>query len=324
MRRVPRRRRLPRQPDVQSRSMRPAPLPASFRLMPSRFQNMLLSCGRFRLDLTSPRIMAIVNVTRDSFSGDGCGSIGDAVREAERAVEEGADLIDVGGESSRPGAQGVSEQEELDRVVPVVEALQGLGVPVSVDTVKPRVMQAVLAAGADLINDIAGFRTPGALDAVKDASAALCVMHMQGEPRTMQAEPSYGDVVEEVRAFLGDRVSVLRQAGVAAERIVLDPGFGFGKTLDHNLTLLAQLDVFCKSGYPVLVGMSRKSMLGTLTGRPVGERQVAGAVAAMLALERGASIVRTHDVAATRDVMRVFSGLEAAEFRLGRRADPND
>ena len=285
---------------------------------------MLLGCGRFQLDLGRPKIMAIVNVTEDSFSGDGCKAFDHALRAAERAVEQGADLIDVGGESSRPGAAGVSEAEELERVVPVIAALQGLGVPLSVDTVKPRVMKAALDAGADLINDIAAFRQPGALEAVKDSSAALCVMHMQGEPRTMQIEPVYIDVVDEVRIFLDERVKALLQAGVAAERILVDPGFGFGKTLEHNLALLARLEVFGKSGFPVLVGMSRKSMLGALTGRPVGERQVAGAVAAMWAIQRGARIVRTHDVAATRDVIRVFSGLEAAEFRMERHCEPSD
>lgn len=271
----------------------------------------VLQCGRFQLDLTQPKIMAIVNVTTDSFSGDGNPAIDAAIRAAERAVEEGAEILDIGGESSRPGATPVPEQQELDRVVPLVEALSGLGVPLSVDTVKPAVMRESIRAGADLINDIAGFRVPGAVDAVRGAPVALCVMHMQGEPGTMQRSPRYTHVVEEVEAFLDERVQVLLGCGVSRDRILLDPGFGFGKTVEHNLMLLRQLERFGAGGYPLLVGMSRKSMLGAITGRDVGERVVAGAAAALVSVQNGARIVRTHDVGATRDVLRLWSALQS-------------
>jgi dihydropteroate synthase len=271
----------------------------------------ILACGRFRLDMSQPKIMAIINVTADSFSGDGCPDLGSALRAAERAVKEGAEILDIGGESSRPGATMVSEQQELDRVVPLVEALAPLNIPLSIDTVKPAVMRESIRAGADLINDIASFRAPGALEVVRSSSAALSVMHMQGEPGTMQLAPSYRDVVAEVRSFLDERVRALLDSGVSQDRIVVDPGFGFGKTLDHNLALLRHLDVFGEAGYPVFVGMSRKTMLGAITGRDVGERVFAGAAAALLAVQRGARIIRTHDVAATRDVLRVWMAVEA-------------
>lgn len=270
----------------------------------------ILACGRFQVDLSTPKIMAIINVTTDSFSGDGNPALDVALRAAERALEQGADMLDIGGESSRPGSLPVPEQEELDRVVPLVEALASFGVPLSVDTVKPAVMRESIRVGADLINDIAAFRAPGAIEAVRDAAAALCVMHMQGEPGTMQQAPHYQDVLGEVEAFLDARVQILRANGVAPDRILLDPGFGFGKTLEHNLLLLRQLEAFGAHGYPVLVGMSRKTMLGAITGREVGERVVAGAAAALVAVQRGARIVRTHDVGATRDVLRLWSALE--------------
>lgn len=257
--------------------------------------------------------MAIINVTSDSFSGDGCLSLDAAIRSAERAVEEGADLLDIGGESSRPGSVPVSEQHELDRVIPLVEALAGMGVPLSVDTVKAVVMRESIRAGADLMNDIAAFRLPGALEAVSESNVALCVMHMQGEPGTMQAAPQYGDVFVEVRDFLRSRVQVLQDHGVSPDRILLDPGFGFGKTLDHNLVLLDRLEQFGSEGYPILVGMSRKTMLGAITGRDVDERVVAGAAAAFLAIQRGARIIRTHDVGATRDVVRLWTALGHAQ-----------
>jgi len=256
--------------------------------------------------------MAIINVTPDSFSAPGHMTLDAAVRAAEIAVEEGADMLDIGGESSRPGALPVSEQEELDRVLPVVEALASFGVPLSVDTVKPAVMRAAINAGADMINDIAGFRVDGALEAVVGAPVALCVMHMQGEPGTMQLAPDYSDVCQEVSGFLAGRVGLLEAAGVARERIVLDPGFGFGKSLEHNLAMLRELQAFMGLGFPLLVGMSRKTMLGQITGRDVSGRMVAGAVAAYAAVERGARIVRTHDVAPTRDALRVWEALEAA------------
>ncbi|WP_374266567.1 dihydropteroate synthase [Zoogloea sp.] len=270
----------------------------------------ILAFGRFQVDLSTPKIMAIINVTTDSFSGDGNPALDVALRAAERALEQGADMLDIGGESSRPGSLPVPEQQELDRVVPLVEALASFGVPLSVDTVKPAVMRESIRVGADLINDIAAFRAPGAIEAVRDTAAALCVMHMQGEPGTMQQAPHYQDVLGEVEAFLNARVQILRANGVAPDRILLDPGFGFGKTLEHNLLLLRQLEAFGAHGYPVLVGMSRKTMLGAITGREVGERVVAGAAAALVAVQRGARIVRTHDVGATRDVLRLWSALE--------------
>lgn len=269
-----------------------------------------LHCGRFRLDLSVPRIMAIVNVTPDSFSGDGLAhDVGAALLRAEAAVAAGADLLDIGGESSRPGSAPVSEQEELDRVMPLLERLADWPVPVSVDTVKPGVMRAAVAAGAGMINDINAFRAPGAVAAVADSTAALCVMHMQGEPRTMQQAPQYADVVSEVLDFLQERRETLHAAGVGAERIVLDPGFGFGKALEHNLALLRSLDRFRSTGLHVLIGVSRKTMLGAITGRAVDERVPAGLAAALLAVERGARIVRTHDVAATRDVLSVWQAV---------------
>lgn len=273
-----------------------------------------LMCGRFDLDLSRPRVMAIVNLTPDSFSGDGLGNNLDrALAQARQALDDGADLLDVGGESSRPGAEPVSEQEEIDRVMPLVERLVEWSVPVSVDTVKPGVMRAALAAGADLINDINAFRAEGAVEAVRAGRAALCVMHMRGQPRTMQVEPHYDDVMAEVGTFLDERARVLLAAGVAAERIVFDPGFGFGKTLEHNLSLLRSLDRFATSGYPVLAGMSRKSMLGQITGRPVGERGAASVAAALLAVQGGARIVRVHDVAATRDALAVWEALRGGD-----------
>jgi dihydropteroate synthase len=270
-----------------------------------------LQCGRFVLDLARPRIMGIVNLTDDSFSGDGLrGSAAAAIAQGLRMVEAGADLLDVGGESSRPGAAPVPLQEELDRVLPVIEGLRGCGVPLSVDTVKPDVMVAALAAGADMINDIAALRVPGALEAVAaDGRAAVCLMHMQNDPATMQAAPQYGDVVAEVAAFLAERMAACAAAGIGRHRIVIDPGFGFGKTLAHNLALLRRLERFCDLGVPVLVGLSRKSMLGLITGRPVAERCQASVAAALLAVERGAALVRVHDVAATHDALRVLAAL---------------
>jgi dihydropteroate synthase len=269
-----------------------------------------LICGRFDLDLSEPRIMAIVNLTADSFSGDGLrNDIAAAVRRAESALRDGADILDIGAESTRPGAEPVSEQQELDLLIPVVEALVGLGVPISVDTLKPAVMRAVLLAGADMINDVNAFRAPGAVEAVAGGRAGLCVMHMQGEPRTMQTHPAYEDVVGEVAAFLDERVGALTTAGVARERIVLDPGFGFGKTVAHNCALLRALAGFGATGLPVLAGLSRKSMLGALTGRPVDQRVSASVAAALVAVQRGAAIVRVHDVAPTRDALTVWQAV---------------
>lgn len=254
--------------------------------------------------------MGIVNLTPDSFSGDGVG--GDAVRalaHAHAQVDAGADILDLGAESSRPGAAPVSAQQEIDRLLPVVEGLRDCGVPLSVDTAKPEVMRAALAAGADMINDIAALRAPGALEAVAASDAAVCLMHMRGEPGTMQRDPRYDDVVAEVAEFLRGRVAAAEAAGIARNRIVIDPGFGFGKTLAHNLALLRRLDSFIGLGVPVLAGISRKSMLGQITGRSVDERVPASVAAALLAVERGAAIVRVHDTAATRDALAVLDAL---------------
>ncbi|TVO69310.1 dihydropteroate synthase [Denitromonas ohlonensis] len=271
----------------------------------------VLICGRFRLDLSTPKIMAILNVTPDSFSGDGLlKQRDDILRRAERAVQDGAHVLDLGGESSRPGAAAVSEAEELDRVIPIVEALAGWGVPLSVDTVKPAVMTAAIGAGADMINDINALRTPGALAAVAASGAAVCLMHMQGAPRTMQDAPHYDDVVAEVEAALVERMDAVCASGVVRERILIDPGFGFGKTLAHNLGLFRALPQFAALA-PVLVGVSRKSMLGALTGQPVEARLVASAVAAALAVQSGAVCVRVHDVAATRDALAVLDAVMA-------------
>jgi dihydropteroate synthase len=225
-------------------------------------------------------------------------------------VEEGAHILDLGAESSRPGAMPVSVQAELDRLMPVIEGLRDCGVPLSIDTVKPEVMRAAIAAGADMINDIAALNASGALEAVAASQTAVCLIHMQGEPRTMQASPRYEDVVAEVAAFLADRVAACKAAGIANNRIVIDPGFGFGKTLGHNLALLRHLDRFVGMKLPVLVGLSRKSMLGLITGTPVGERVYASVTAALLAVQHGASIVRVHDVAATRDALAVLQAIE--------------
>ena len=267
----------------------------------------ILQCGRFKLDLDRPKVMAIINLTDDSFSGDGLqGDVRAALARAERALEEGADMLDIGAESSRPGADPVPEPVELERVVRFVELARPWQVPLSIDTVKPAVMVAALAAGADMINDINAFRAPGAIDAVADGTAGLCLMHMQGEPRTMQQDPRYDDVVGEVMAFLDERVAALEAAGAVRERIVLDPGFGFGKRTVHNYALLRELERFSAGGLPVLAGMSRKSMLGAVTGREVGERLAASVAAALIAVQRGAAIVRVHDVAPTLDALKVW------------------
>lgn len=266
-----------------------------------------LVCGPYRLSLERPLVMGIVNVTPDSFSDGGRHfDPAQAVAHARRLVGEGADVLDIGGESSRPGAQSVPAGEELRRVLPVLEALAGDGIPLAVDTVKPEVMRRAVAAGASLINDIAALQAPGALEAAAESGAAVCLMHMQGEPRTMQADPRYGDVVMEVHDFLARRVAAARAAGIAAERILVDPGFGFGKRLEHNLALLRHLGRFNDLGAGVLAGLSRKSMLGELTGRKVSQRETASVAAALLAAQNGARILRVHGVAATRDALAVW------------------
>jgi dihydropteroate synthase len=270
-----------------------------------------LVCGKIRLSLERPLVMGIVNVTPDSFSDGGrYVAPAQAVAHARQLVEEGADILDIGGESSRPGAQSVSVEEELRRVLPVVEALAGNGIPLSVDTTKPEVMRRAVAAGAAIINDIAALRAPGALQAAAETGSAVCLMHMQGEPRTMQADPRYDDVVAEVRDFLAQRVAAAQAAGIAAERIIVDPGFGFGKRLEHNLALLRQLSRFGDLGVCILAGLSRKSMLGELTGRKVSQRDTASVVAALLAARNGARILRVHDVAATKDALAIWMAVD--------------
>jgi dihydropteroate synthase len=270
-----------------------------------------LDCGGRVIDLARPQVMGILNVTPDSFSDGGrFADPGTACAHAWAMVEAGADLIDVGGESTRPGADPVSLQEELERVIPVIAALAGsLPVPISVDTSKPQVMRAAVAAGAGLINDVCALRTPEALAAAVQLEVPVCLMHMAGEPRSMQAAPSYTDVVAEVYRFLAERIEQCVRAGLPRERLIIDPGFGFGKKLEHNLSLLAHLEVFADLGAPMLVGLSRKSMVGALTGRPPGERLAASLAAAVLALERGAVILRVHDVAETRDAVAVWDAV---------------
>lgn len=271
---------------------------------------MKLHCGKFTIDLGRPLVMGIVNLTPDSFSGDGLAdSAARAVAHARAQIAAGADLIDIGAESSRPGAVPTSLDEELRRLLPVLEALDGCGVPVSVDTYKPEVMRAALAAGASMINDIYALRMPGAIEAVAGSECGVCLMHMQGEPLTMQQAPTYDDLFGEIRGFLAARVAALTAAGVERARIVLDPGFGFGKSQAHNLALLRHLPAATPASFPVLAGLSRKSVLGQVTGRPVDERLPASLAAALLALEGGARILRVHDVAATRDAVSVWTAV---------------
>ena len=263
---------------------------------------------RFRIALDQPRVMGIVNVTPDSFSDGGQhGSAGAALAHCEQLLKEGADILDVGGESSRPGAQPVGAEEEWARVAPVLRGALTLGCPVSLDTTKAVLMQRALELGVDIVNDINALRAAGAEDAVaQHPRCGVCLMHMQGEPQSMQSAPSYVDVVSEVGQYLADRASRLCARGVAAERIVLDPGIGFGKTVEHNFELLRRQAELLRLGYPLLAGWSRKSSLGSVTGRPAGERLVASVAAALAAVQRGAAIVRVHDVAATVDALKVW------------------
>jgi dihydropteroate synthase len=268
-------------------------------------------CGRFVLNAERPLIMGIVNLSDDSFSGDGLqGDADAAIAHSRRLIEEGAHILDLGAESSRPGAEPVAAQQEIDRLLPVIEALRDCGTPLSIDTVKPEVMRVALNAGADMINDINALRAPGALEVVAASKAGVCLMHMLGDPGTMQDTPHYADIVTEVAEFLAERVAAAEEAGIALNRIAVDPGFGFGKTLEHNIALLRRLDELVVPGMPLLVGMSRKSMLGLLTGRAAADRDHAGVAAHVLAVLRGARIVRVHDVAATRDAMAVLQAVE--------------
>ncbi len=271
----------------------------------------LWQTARFDVDLSRPRVMGIVNVTPDSFSDGGrYGDVAAACAHCDRLVAEGADLLDIGGESTRPGAVTPSADEELARVLPVVRHAVTLGVPVSVDTSAPEVMRAVLDAGADVVNDVRALVRPGALAAVAaHPRAGVCLMHMRGEPGTMQRHADYDDVVVDVNAFLAERVAAVQAAGIDRARLVVDPGIGFGKTVEHNLALLARQRELLALGRPLLVGWSRKSTLGAVTGRGVGERLAASVAAALMAVERGAAIVRVHDVAATVDALKVWGAV---------------
>jgi dihydropteroate synthase len=258
--------------------------------------------------LKKPLVMGVVNVTPDSFSDGGrFFAPQEAIAHARRLAEEGADLIDIGGESTRPGAAPVSEEEELERILPVLTQLSDL--PVSVDTRRPRVMREALKAGASMINDVDALTAPGALEAVVESACAVCLMHKKGEPATMQRDPRYDDVVGEVKAFLEQRVKEVTSSGVDAARVVVDPGFGFGKTAQHNLVLLRNLSELKKLGVPVLVGLSRKSSLQEITGRPVEQRLAGSLAMALLALQAGATILRVHDVKETRDVIAVWEAV---------------
>jgi dihydropteroate synthase len=269
-----------------------------------------LVCGRHAFDLVRPLVAGILNVTPDSFSDGGRFlEPARALAHARRLAAEGADLIDVGGESTRPGAEPVSAGEEHDRVIGIVETLAREGIVVSVDTRKPAVMQAAIAAGAAMINDVCALTAPGALAACAASGVGVCLVHMRGEPPTMQEAPAYADVVAEVREFLLARAQACLAAGIARERIVLDPGFGFGKTLAHNLQLLRALPELVATGFPIMAGLSRKSALGLLTGRAADERLPASLAAALAAVARGASIVRVHDVRETVDALKVWSAV---------------
>lgn len=265
------------------------------------------------LDLRTPAVMGVLNVTPDSFyDGGRHATLEAAVGHARKMAGEGAAIIDVGGESTRPGAPPVAEDEELARIVPVIERIRReLDVVVSVDTMKPAVMRAACAAGAEIINDVMALRAPGALEAARDCGAAVCLMHMRGEPRTMQQAPHYDDVVGEVHGFLRLRVAACAAAGIGRERLIVDPGLGFGKTLAHNLALLARVDALVQDGVPVLIGASRKSMLGQIIGEPAEGRLHAGVAAAVIAAWQGAAILRTHDVRATMDALKVTGAVRA-------------
>ena len=268
-----------------------------------------LQCGRFGFTLDKRAlVMGILNTTPDSFSDGGrFQSLEFAVSRAEEMISEGVDMIDIGGESSRPGAPPVPLEQELGRVMPVLYALRDMGKPLSVDTYKPQVMREAILAGVDMINDINGFRAPGALEAVAGSDCALCVMHMQGSPQDMQQNPVYGDVVAEVTAFLRERVDALLAAGIERERICIDPGFGFGKTVEHNYALLRNIGKMQQElGLPVLAGVSRKSMIGAVTGKPVEQRLAGNLGGALAAIAHGARIVRVHDVVETVDAVKVW------------------
>ena len=285
------------------------------------FPSQTLQCGRFRLLIDGPAfrplVMGVLNVTPDSFSDGGrFASLDAAITQAEQMIEAGADIVDIGGESTRPGAPPVPLEEELRRVMPVIYALRDAGKPLSVDTRRPEVMREVIGAEVDMINDINGFRAEGSLRLLRDSDCALCIMHMQGDPQTMQQDPHYEDVYGEVRDFLAQRCDEAVTAGISRQRLCIDPGFGFGKTLEHNLTLLGQLgNMQDELGVPLLAGLSRKSMIGKLTGKPAPERLAGSVAAALFAAQQGARIVRVHDVAETVDALRVWQAAASAAQR---------
>jgi dihydropteroate synthase len=283
----------------------------------SRASPPALRCGRYTLALDRPLIMGVVNVTPDSFSDGGRHDTTElAVAHAKKLIDEGADLLDIGGESTRPGSHGVTLEAERKRVLPVVRALAECGVPLSVDTQKPEIMREAVAAGVSMINDVNALCAPGALEAMAGVDAAVCLMHKQGDTATMQDHPVYADVVREVCEYLRGRVSAAELAGIAPDRIAVDPGFGFGKNLEHNLTLLRELKALRALGVPVAAGLSRKGMLGRITGREAGERVYASVAAALLAVQNGAAIVRVHDVAATRDALAVWNAVQSGPESL--------
>ena len=273
-----------------------------------------LDCGGRALDLGRVGVMGVLNVTPDSFSDGGLFLARDrAVDHAIRMVAEGAAIIDIGGESTRPGARGVSVQEELDRVIALIEALQqAIAVPISIDTSKPEVMRAAVAAGAGMINDVRALRAPGALQTAAQLGVPVCLMHMQGEPRTMQEDPRYDDVVQEVKEFLRLRSQACRDAGIHAANIIVDPGFGFGKTLEHNLELLRNLGELATLGAPVLVGLSRKSIIAKVLDLPLERRMIASVALAVVAVQNGANLVRAHDVGATCEAVRMAEAVYRA------------
>lgn len=273
---------------------------------------MIFNCGKFQLNLNRPHVMGIVNVTPDSFSDGGKFAQTDlAIEHALSLVKDGADILDIGGESTRPDAEPVSLQKELERVIPVIEKLVNqVDIPISIDTYKPAVMQAAIAAGASIVNDVRALQEDGALDVLTATNAGVCLMHMQGTPKTMQLNPQYNDVVGEVKAFLQQRLQVCEATGIARERILLDPGFGFGKTRAHNITLIQHLASFSSLGQPLLVGLSRKSVLGQVTGNDIDARLYASVAASVISAMVGAKILRVHDVKATAEALKIVAAIQ--------------